>query len=200
MTNSYLIHAWCVRPFIAYLDPVEASTPEEAIAIARRQPETLLNAAEDCNDDYLWEEFAAYDESGTELLRVVDEPARLRNAAPALLAACTAALTRIADFYRDTFDSRMDNDPLVVQLRQALAQAGAATLPPPQPAERPIVAVSVRDGIVDVDASIPVIVVVEDWDVTDEDTGERPTRSVYGLAGDLPTPKVEKLRRLIANH
>ena len=124
MTNSYLIHAWCVRPFISYLDPVEASTPEEAIAIARRQPDNLRNAAEDCNEDYLWEEFAAFDENGTEVLRVVDEPARLRNAAPELLAACTASLARMAGFYCDTCDSRMDNDPLVIQLRQARGHAG----------------------------------------------------------------------------
>ena len=84
MTKTYLIHAWCLRPFIAYIDPVEAATPEEAIAIARRQPEKLLDAAEECNGDYPWDEFAAYDESGQEVLRVLDPEARLREAAPAL--------------------------------------------------------------------------------------------------------------------
>src|SRR5690348_7200412 len=32
MANTYLIHAWCDRPFITYLDEVEAATPKEAIA------------------------------------------------------------------------------------------------------------------------------------------------------------------------
>jgi hypothetical protein len=55
MANTYLIHAWCVRPFIAYLDEIEAATPEEAIAIARRQPEKLLDAAEECNAEQPWD-------------------------------------------------------------------------------------------------------------------------------------------------
>jgi hypothetical protein len=96
MTNRYLIHAWCVRPFIAYLDPVEAATPEEAIALARRQPATLLDAAEECNPAYLWDEFAAHDESGREVLHVLDAEARLRQAAPALLAALQGLLDAIS--------------------------------------------------------------------------------------------------------
>jgi hypothetical protein len=92
MTNTYMIQAWCVRPFIAYLDPIEAGTPEEAIAIARSQPANLLNTAEDCNDEYLWEEFAVFDEGGNELLRVLDEPALLRNATPDLFDALKYAL------------------------------------------------------------------------------------------------------------
>ena len=90
MTNTYLIHAWCVRPFIAYVDPVEADTPEEAIAIARRQPERLLDAAEECNGQFSWDEFAAYDEEGNELLHILDAPARLRETTPALLDALLA--------------------------------------------------------------------------------------------------------------
>jgi hypothetical protein len=41
----------------------------------------------------------------------------------------------MADIYRDTFDSRMDHDPLVIQLRDALAaarpDAGVQALPRP---------------------------------------------------------------------
>jgi hypothetical protein len=87
MTKSYLIHAWCIRPFITYLDPVEATSPEEAIAIARMQQDQLLDAAEECNyhvSAYPWDEFAAYDERGHELLRILDPEARLRAAAPAM--------------------------------------------------------------------------------------------------------------------
>lgn len=85
MTNTYLIHAWCDCPFITYLYPVEAASPAEAIAIARRQRKALKDAAEQCNDKYLWDEFAAYDEEGNELLHVLDKDARLQIAAPALL-------------------------------------------------------------------------------------------------------------------
>lgn len=88
MTKTYQIRAWCIRPFITYLDPVEAETPEEAIAIARKQQDQLLDAAEECNyhvSEYRWDEFAAYDEDGNELLHILDDEARLREAAPALL-------------------------------------------------------------------------------------------------------------------
>ena len=47
----------------------------------------------------------------------------LLAASPKLLKAVSAALQRMADIYRDTFDSRMDHDPLVIQLRDALAAA-----------------------------------------------------------------------------
>jgi hypothetical protein len=79
MTTTYLLHAWCRRPFLAGLD-VEADTPEEAIATARKQQDQLLDAAEECNGDYPWDEFAASDASGTELLRVRDDETRQRQA------------------------------------------------------------------------------------------------------------------------
>src|SRR4051794_33389609 len=87
MPNSYLIHAWSLRPLITYLDEVEASTPEEAIAIARRQPEKLLDAAEECSGQYPWNEFTAYDEHGKELLHVLDGNASTQVAVWALLEA-----------------------------------------------------------------------------------------------------------------
>lgn len=94
MTRTFSVYAWCVRPFIAYLDEVEAETPEEAIALARRQPEQLLDAAEECNGQYLWDEFAACDGDGRELLCVLDTEARVREAAPELLAACRMVVDR----------------------------------------------------------------------------------------------------------
>ena len=60
--------------------PLEAATPEEAIAIARGHPKRLIDAAEECNGQYPWDEFAAYDEDGNELLHVLDDSARLRDA------------------------------------------------------------------------------------------------------------------------
>jgi len=94
MTKTFTVHAWCVRPFITYLDEVEAETPEEAIALARRQPEQLLDAAEECDGRYPWDEFAACGEDGGELLRALDTEARVREAAPELLAACRMVVDR----------------------------------------------------------------------------------------------------------
>jgi hypothetical protein len=87
------------------------------------------------------------------------------------------------------------------QVRAGLARAKAALFPPgPAPAELPIVTVDVRGGLIeDVDATIPIHVVTLDWDVPDEDTGKKPTRSIWTLAGGLSGPKAAKLRRLIAN-
>ena len=111
MTNTYLIRAWCVRPFIASIDPVEADTPEEAIAIARKQPAKLLDSAEECNSQYAWDEFAAFDEHGNELLHALDDKARLEDAAPALLdalLAIRAALQRHPQWQRSMVEHLLD--------------------------------------------------------------------------------------------
>ena len=84
--------------------------------------------------------------------------------------------------------------------RAALANAGGVPLPTAPASDTQIVAVSVRGGLInDVEANIPVTVIIEDWDVPDEDTGNKFTRSVYTLAGGLSGAKAEKLRCLIAN-
>jgi hypothetical protein len=63
----------------------------------------------------------------------------------------------------------------------------------------PIVAITVRGGLIeDIDATIPVHAVVEDWDITDEDTGKKPARNIWIIAGELTDPRAAKLRRLIA--
>jgi|SRR5579884_2510135 len=82
MTKTYQIHAWCVRPFISWLE-TEAGTPDEAVAKARLQDSELLDAAEECNSGYPWDEFTVYDESGQQLLHVLDDDARARDAATA---------------------------------------------------------------------------------------------------------------------
>jgi hypothetical protein len=89
MTKTYMINAWCIRPFIATID-IKSETPEDAIAIVRRQLGTLLDTAEECNGEYPWDEFAAYDDNGNELLHVFDAEACLREAAPELLEALEA--------------------------------------------------------------------------------------------------------------
>jgi hypothetical protein len=50
--KTYAVQAWCARPFIACID-VEATTPEQALAKAMNQPDTLLDSAEECNQHYL---------------------------------------------------------------------------------------------------------------------------------------------------
>ncbi len=65
---------------------------------------------------------------------------------------------------------------------------------------QPIVTVTVRGGLIeDLDATIPLNAVVEDWDIQDDETGRKPARNVWKLTGSLTGPKVKKLRRLIAN-
>ena len=56
-----------------------------------------------------------------------------------------------------------------------------------------------RSLIEDMDATIPLHIVVEDWDVPDEDTGKKFTRNVWTVTGGLSGPKSENLRRLVAN-
>jgi Family of unknown function (DUF6900) len=64
----------------------------------------------------------------------------------------------------------------------------------------PIVTVTVRGGLIeDMEATIPLHAVVEDWDIADDDTGKKPARSVWTLDDGLSASKAEKLRRLIAN-
>jgi hypothetical protein len=120
MTNNYLIHAWCVRPFISYLDPVEAATPEDAISIARRQQAKLLDAAEECNGHYPWDEFEVYDERGNKLLHVLDNDARLRDAAPKLRDALLYVAQELAAFKPD-FLRNLGLDVALEQVEKALA-------------------------------------------------------------------------------
>lgn len=84
---------------------------------------------------------------------------------------------------------------------EAVAEAEARGIPQAEPAAVPsIVTVEVRGGLIeDMDATIPVHIVVEDWDIQDDHTGEKPVRSIWKLAGGLSGQKAEKLRRLIAN-
>lgn len=120
MTNNYMIHAWCIRPFIACID-IEAETPDEAIKKARSERQWLYDTAEECNGKYPWDEFAAHDEKGRELLHVLDDNARLRDAAPALLKALNACVNYMAD---DLDESDETESRIVRQACAALAQAG----------------------------------------------------------------------------
>jgi hypothetical protein len=136
MTNPYLIHAWCLRPFITCIE-VEARSPEQAIALARNEQDKLLDAAEECARDYPWDEFAAYDESGNELLHHVDAERCVRNAAPDLLESLTSlvdaaeCLDAAIDGVTDQFDpERAEVQAACDNARKALAKAEVAVDPP----------------------------------------------------------------------
>jgi hypothetical protein len=127
MKQCYLIHAWCVRPFISGIE-VEAETPKQAIAIARRQQDKLLDAAEECSRAYPWDEFIAYDESGNELLHDPDDAFRLRTAAPLLREVLARLLTAAEDLdaaidgITDQFDAeRVELDTACRDARAVLA-------------------------------------------------------------------------------
>jgi hypothetical protein len=134
MTNTYLIHAWCVRPFIAYLDPVEADSPEQAIAVARTQQDQLHDAAEECNGQYPWDEFAAYDEHGNEMLHVLDPNACLRDAAPAMRDTLLYVAQELAGFKPD-YLRQIGLDVALEQVEKALAIADGTPAPASAAAE-----------------------------------------------------------------
>ena len=132
MTNNYLIHAWCVRPFIATID-IEATSPDEAIAKARTERQWLYDTAEDCNRNYPWDEFAAYDEQGYELLRVLDDEARLREAAPKLRDTLLYVAQELAAFKPD-YLRQIGLDVALEQVEMALAIADGTATGAPAPA------------------------------------------------------------------
>jgi len=121
-----------------------------------------------------------------------------QGVAAELLAALIACTNYMAD---DLDESDETESRIFRQAYAAIVKAGAV---PPLPvlaaADRPVVTISVHGGLIeDMEATIPVTVVVKDWDVPDEDTGKKPTLSAHTLAGGLSGPRLEKLRRLIAN-
>jgi hypothetical protein len=129
MTKTYLIHAWCLRPFITCID-VEAETPEQAITKARKEHDKLLDAAEECTLGYPWDEFAAYDESGNEMLYESAEDPDIREAAPSLkevlarLATAAEDLDVALDGITDQFDlERTELQVACLDARKVLIQA-----------------------------------------------------------------------------
>lgn len=120
-TNTYLIHAWCVRPFISWIE-IEAATPEEAVAKARLKDSNLLDAAEECNSGYPWSEFTAYDENGKELLHVLEDEARLHEAASTMRDTLRFVAQELAGFKPD-FLRQLGLNVMLEQVEKALALA-----------------------------------------------------------------------------
>ena len=92
----YDVQAWCDRRFITVID-LDADTPSQALERARAQAKRLLDAAEECDGNYPWDECAVYDDSGNKLDRVMDKPARLRVHAEDLLKAIAKLLDAAGD-------------------------------------------------------------------------------------------------------
>lgn len=120
-TYTYKIHAWCIRPFISWIE-IKAGTPEEAVTKAKLQDAELFDAAEDCNGGYPWSEFTVYDKNGKQLLHVPDDDARLRDAAPKLRDTLRFVAQELAGFKPD-YPRHIGLDVVLEQVEKALAIA-----------------------------------------------------------------------------
>ncbi len=90
-TTTYLVTAWCDRPFFARCE-VDAESPHEALAKARQ---AVADApVEECDEGYYWDEWRVDTPEEDGVLRHLDAPARLRDAAASLLAACRMVVDR----------------------------------------------------------------------------------------------------------
>ena len=68
-------------------------------------------------------------------------------------------------------------------------------------AQPPLVRVTVRGGVaLDVTATIPIRVVIEDWDCPDPATDEAPCRHQFFSAETLPAAQAARYRRLAGEH
>jgi hypothetical protein len=189
---KYNVHLY--REMRLAFEGIEAASPAAAAAIARDKPTEEASLIDDCEGMTL---SALVDEAGDEEYErsvFIDfEAERLRKAAPKLLAACQM----VADRWE-----RGDLAEAARACSTAVAEAGGDGISPQGPegtaSVRPVVTASVRGGLIeDLDATIAMTVLIEDWDVADEDTGDRPARSVHALAGGLSGSKLAKSRRLI---
>lgn len=112
--KTYMIHAWCLRPFITTID-IEAKSPEDAIAKARLESAKLQDAAEECTGAYPWDEFAVYADDGSEIMHVVDKPT--------LNPIDANALVQTLDHVRATLKLRHIDEASDDEVDEALAEA-----------------------------------------------------------------------------
>jgi hypothetical protein len=98
MTKTYQIHARCVRSFTAWIE-TEAETADEALTKARLEHADMVAAAWDC-EERPWDDFTVYGDDGAELLHLLEGEARIREAAPELLAALKACELQLREYVR----------------------------------------------------------------------------------------------------
>ena len=195
-----IYNARITREIRLTFEGIKADSPEAALRIAR---DGTIDDADDVED--LGEDLSARVETGGDgaalAFTVHFAPECQRQAAAKRLAALQAFIKADA-LAEECGEWKWENlEHAFRSAREAVAEAEACGVPSAEPAAvPPIVTVAVRGGLIeDMDATIPVQVVVEDWDIQDDDTGKKPTRSIWKLAGGLSGQKAEKLRRLIAN-
>jgi hypothetical protein len=189
----YNVHIY--RELRLSFECIEANTPEAALRIARAGTTGDADDIADEGEDLSARVEIDGDDAPERALMIQFEPGR--KAALRLLAALKGTLYAL--------DENMDGSgpskrTAIATARAAIAEAEASGIRPADATVLPMVIVEVCGGLIDaVDATIPVHVIVADWDVTDEDTGKKPTRSLWKLTGGLSGPKAEKFRRFIAN-
>jgi len=190
----YNVHIY--RKIRLTFEGIEAQTLEGAVRNAR---DGLTSDADDIDEG--GEDLSARveidgDDAPEHAFTIDFEPER--HAARTLLAALEGALYALDENMEGSGPSRQT---AIANAYAAVAEAKASGIRQAVAAAvQPIVTVTVRGGLIeDMDGTSPVNVVIEDWDVPDEDTGKKPSRSVWELAGGMPDPRAEKLRRLIVN-
>ena len=212
--TRYSVHIYREMRLV-YVD-IEADTPEAAAAIASGKPTDDADNIEDCEGRNLTALIDVVgDEDFSQSVTIDFEPERQRAAASTLLAALEAVLPFAESERASLFECWRRDGESALELEAercagaiekatvaiaAAKEAGIASVSTIGAAALPIVVVKVGGGLIDdVSSTIPVHVVIADWDVPDEETGKKPTQSVWTCAADLSGPRAEKLRGLIAN-
>ncbi len=86
---TYNVTAWCDKPYYCRME-IEADDAAEALVLAKEQVND--NDAEACDKYYLWDRFQISDAEDEPLATWLDDEARLRDAAPKLLASLQALM------------------------------------------------------------------------------------------------------------
>jgi len=178
---------------------IEAETPEAAASIARTRPTDEADHIDDCDGANLG---ALVDEVGDkdyERSVMIDFECERERKAAAEMLATLRAFVAADQLAAECGEWKWENlEPAFAQARAAIATAEAAALP--ETAVRLILTVTVRGGLVqDLDATASVTVIVEDWDTDDDETGEKPARSIHTLAGKTSGQSANVLLHRISN-
>ena len=178
--TRYFITAWCDRPFFAQCE-VDADTAEQALAQARK---AIHDApAEECDDNYPWDEWRVDTAETDGVLVQRDARARLRAAAADLLHACRLVV------------DRWEHGDLAEAARACRDAVAEATLVASAEARQPIV-IEVRGGVVQEVQNVPPGV---EYQIVDhDDREEEPEAPVPSVPHPLP-PDPERINEARSN-